>query len=101
MRNITLSLVEIARSLGADRFQAIAKIFVWAALPEILAGVRRRAGLARSCFDYFAASLFDCPPLLLLRLTRKTNFGRPISTEASAQRPPGGHGSTTSNPFSL
>jgi NitT/TauT family transport system permease protein len=40
VRNITPSLVEMARSFGANRFQAFSKIFIWAALPEILAGIR-------------------------------------------------------------
>ncbi|MBL8902946.1 MAG: ABC transporter permease subunit, partial [Rhizobiales bacterium] len=46
VRNITPSLVEMARSFGANRFQAFSKIFIWAALPEILAGIR--LGLIRA-----------------------------------------------------
>jgi NitT/TauT family transport system permease protein len=40
VRSISPSLVEMAKSFGANRRQAFAKIFVWAALPEILAGIR-------------------------------------------------------------
>lgn len=46
VRNITPSLVEMAQSFGANRWQAFSKIYVWAALPEILAGVR--LGLIRA-----------------------------------------------------
>ncbi len=46
VKNITPSLVEMARSFGANGWQAFTKIFVWAALPEILAGVR--LGLIRA-----------------------------------------------------
>ena len=46
VRNIQPSLVEMAQSFGASHWQAFAKIFVWAALPEILAGVR--LGLIRA-----------------------------------------------------
>src|SRR5262245_38232166 len=38
VRNISPSLVEMARSFGASRLQAFGKIYVWAALPEILSG---------------------------------------------------------------
>jgi NitT/TauT family transport system permease protein len=38
--NIPPSLVEMARSFGATGFQAFVNIYVWAALPEILAGIR-------------------------------------------------------------
>jgi NitT/TauT family transport system permease protein len=38
--NITPSLVEMAHSFGANRWQAFSKIYIWAALPEILAGIR-------------------------------------------------------------
>ena len=38
--NITPSLVEMAHSFGANRWQSFTKIYVWAALPEILAGIR-------------------------------------------------------------
>ena len=38
--NITPSLAEMAQSFGANRFQSFSKIYVWAALPEILAGIR-------------------------------------------------------------
>ena len=46
VKNISPSLVDMARSFGANRRQAFTKIFVWAALPEILAGVR--LGLIRA-----------------------------------------------------
>lgn len=46
VRNIAPSLVEMALSFGANPWQAFAKIYVWAALPEILAGVR--LGLIRA-----------------------------------------------------
>ena len=38
--NITPSLVEMAHSFGANRWQSFSKIYFWAALPEILAGIR-------------------------------------------------------------
>ncbi len=40
VRAISPSLVEMARSFGATEAQAFAKIYLWAALLEILAGVR-------------------------------------------------------------
>ena len=40
VRSISPSLVEMARSFGANEWQAFSRIYVWAALPEILAGVR-------------------------------------------------------------
>ena len=40
VRQINPSLVEMARSFGAGRWQLYGKILVFAALPEILAGVR-------------------------------------------------------------
>lgn len=40
IRNMSPSLVEMARSYGASERQAFAKIYLWAALPEILTGVR-------------------------------------------------------------
>jgi NitT/TauT family transport system permease protein len=40
VRSITPSLVEMARVFGAGPLQAFFKIYVWAALPEILSGVR-------------------------------------------------------------
>jgi NitT/TauT family transport system permease protein len=46
VRNITPSLVEMAWSFGATRWQAFTKIYVWAGLPEILSGVR--LGLIRA-----------------------------------------------------
>jgi NitT/TauT family transport system permease protein len=46
VKNITPSLVEMALSFGASQWQAFTKIYVWAALPEILAGVR--LGLIRA-----------------------------------------------------
>jgi len=38
--NITPSLAEMAQSFGANRWQSFSKIYVWAAMPEILAGIR-------------------------------------------------------------
>ncbi|MGE0004849.1 MAG: ABC transporter permease [Parvibaculaceae bacterium] len=46
VRGITPSLVEMAQSFGATRWQSFTRIYVWAALPEILAGVR--LGLIRA-----------------------------------------------------
>src|SRR5262245_1328971 len=46
VRNITPSLIEMALSFGATPLQAFTRIYVWAALPEILAGVR--LGLIRA-----------------------------------------------------
>ena len=46
VRGIAPSLVEMAESFGASRSQAFRRIYVWAALPEILAGVR--LGVIRS-----------------------------------------------------
>jgi NitT/TauT family transport system permease protein len=46
VRAISPSLVEMAMSFGASRWQAFSHIYVWAALPEILAGVR--LGLIRA-----------------------------------------------------
>jgi NitT/TauT family transport system permease protein len=40
VRGISPSLVEMARSFGASSWQAFSRIYVWAALPEILSGVR-------------------------------------------------------------
>ncbi|MCP3055228.1 ABC transporter permease [Aurantimonas marianensis] len=40
VRSISPSLVEMAHSFGANRWQAFRGIYVWAALPEILAGIR-------------------------------------------------------------
>jgi NitT/TauT family transport system permease protein len=40
VKSISPSLVEMARVFGASEWQAFTKIYVWAALPEILAGVR-------------------------------------------------------------
>jgi NitT/TauT family transport system permease protein len=40
VRQINPSLVEMARSFGAGRLQLYGKILVFAALPEILAGLR-------------------------------------------------------------
>jgi len=45
-RNISASLVEMAHCYGASRWQAFSKVYVWAALPEILAGIR--LGLVRA-----------------------------------------------------
>lgn len=38
--NIPASLVEMARCFGASPWQAFRNIYIWAALPEILAGIR-------------------------------------------------------------
>jgi NitT/TauT family transport system permease protein len=46
VRSISPSLVEMARSFGANNWQAFTQIYVWAALPEILAGIR--LGVIRS-----------------------------------------------------
>lgn len=40
VRSISPSLVEMAASFGANRWQAFSQIYIWAALPEILAGIR-------------------------------------------------------------
>jgi NitT/TauT family transport system permease protein len=44
--NIPPSLVEMSRSFGATRYQSFVNIYVWAALPEILSGIR--LGLIRA-----------------------------------------------------
>lgn len=46
VRGIAPSLVEMANSFGASPWQAFSRIFIWAALPEILSGVR--LGLIRA-----------------------------------------------------
>lgn len=46
VRNISPSLVEMARSFGASPLQAFGHIYLWAALPEIIAGIR--LGLIRA-----------------------------------------------------
>ena len=40
MRAIAPSLIEMAHSFGASPLQAFSRIYFWAALPEILAGIR-------------------------------------------------------------
>ena len=40
VRHISVSLDEMGKSFGATRYQLLTKILFWAALPEILAGVR-------------------------------------------------------------
>ena len=45
-RSISPSLVEMAAAFGATRWQAFSKIYLWAALPEILTGIR--LGLIRA-----------------------------------------------------
>ena len=45
-RAISTSLIEMTRSYGATPWQALTKVYIWAALPEILAGVR--LGLVRA-----------------------------------------------------
>lgn len=46
VRHISTSLAEMGRSFGASRWQLLSKVLFWAALPEILAGVRM--GLIRA-----------------------------------------------------
>ena len=46
VRHISPSLAEMGRSFGAGRWQLISKVLFWAALPEILAGIRM--GLIRA-----------------------------------------------------
>jgi NitT/TauT family transport system permease protein len=46
VRGISPSLVEMAASFGANPWQAFAKIYLWAALPEIVTGIR--LGLIRA-----------------------------------------------------
>jgi NitT/TauT family transport system permease protein len=45
-RGISRSLIEMSRSYGATPWQAFTKVYLWAALPEILAGIR--LGLVRA-----------------------------------------------------
>jgi NitT/TauT family transport system permease protein len=45
-RSISPSLVEMAAAFGATRWQAFSKVYLWAALPEILTGIR--LGLIRA-----------------------------------------------------
>lgn len=40
VKQISPSLVEMANCFGANYWQALTKIYIWAALPEILAGIR-------------------------------------------------------------
>lgn len=40
VKNITPSLIDMAKSFQASYWQAFTQIYVWAALPEILAGIR-------------------------------------------------------------
>src|SRR5210317_160551 len=40
VKNITPSLVEMTKSFQANFWQAFTKVYVWAAMPEILAGIR-------------------------------------------------------------
>jgi NitT/TauT family transport system permease protein len=40
VRHISPSLIEMARSYGASRWALYGKVMLWAALPEILAGIR-------------------------------------------------------------
>ena len=46
VRSIAPSLAEMAASFGASPWQAFRRIYLWAALPEILAGIR--LGVIRS-----------------------------------------------------
>ncbi|HXF52563.1 MAG TPA: ABC transporter permease subunit [Hyphomicrobiaceae bacterium] len=45
-RSVSTSLVEMAAAFGATRWQSFTKIYLWAALPEILTGIR--LGLIRA-----------------------------------------------------
>jgi NitT/TauT family transport system permease protein len=45
-RSLSTSLIEMAATFGATRWQAFTKIYVWAALPELLTGIR--LGLIRA-----------------------------------------------------
>ncbi len=40
VKNITPSLVDMTKSFQANFWQAFTKVYIWAALPEILAGIR-------------------------------------------------------------
>jgi len=40
VKNITPSLVEMTKSFQANFWQAFTKVYIWAAMPEILAGIR-------------------------------------------------------------
>jgi len=40
VRHVSPSLIDMARSFGASRAQLYGKVLIWAALPEILAGIR-------------------------------------------------------------
>jgi len=46
VKNITPSLIEMSKSFGASVFQSFRHIYIWAALPEIIAGIR--LGLIRA-----------------------------------------------------
>jgi NitT/TauT family transport system permease protein len=46
VRHISPSLIEMGRSFGASRWQLYSKVLFWAAMPEILAGIRM--GLIRA-----------------------------------------------------
>ena len=46
VKGISPSLVEMARSFGASPWQSFSRIYIWAALPEILSGIR--LGLIRA-----------------------------------------------------
>jgi NitT/TauT family transport system permease protein len=46
VRHINPSLLEMGESFGASRWQLYSKLLIWAALPEILAGIRM--GLIRA-----------------------------------------------------
>jgi NitT/TauT family transport system permease protein len=56
-RSITPSLIEMTRSFGANRWQTFFKVLVWAALPEILAGIR--LGMIRAVKGVVIAALYD------------------------------------------
>lgn len=46
VKNINQSLIEMGQSFGATLYQSFFKIYIWAALPEIVAGIR--LGLIRA-----------------------------------------------------
>ena len=46
VRHISPSLIEMGESFGANRWQLYSNVLFWAAMPEILAGIRM--GLIRA-----------------------------------------------------
>ena len=59
-KSISPSLMEMAKSYGASPGQAFTKIYLWAALPEILAGIR--LGLVRAVKGVIIGQLLTSPP---------------------------------------